>query len=160
MVYLIIILLFLGESVLNFSNSNWQAIITPVNADIFKILMREADKDEQQIEFLVSGFKQGFDTGYCGPTQRRHTSRNLPFRIGTPLDLWNKVMKEVEAKCYAGPFTESDLPFQNFIQSPLGLVPKAGGIMRLIFHLSYNFSDNETDNSINFFIPDDLCSVH
>ena len=31
-------------------------------------------------------------------------------------------MKEVELKRVAGPFT--DIPFDNFIQSPIGLVPK------------------------------------
>ena len=39
--------------------------------------------------------------------------------------LWNKVMKEVEAKRFAGPFEK--IPFDNFIQSPIGLVPKDGG---------------------------------
>ena len=36
-------------------------------------------------------------------------------------------MKEVEAKHYAGPF--KTIPFENFIQSPIGLVPKDNGKM-------------------------------
>ena len=44
-------------------------------------------------------------------------------------------MKEVQLKRFAGPFSEP--PFQNYIQSPLGLVPKDNGSStRLIFHLS------------------------
>ena len=54
----------------------------------------------------------------------------------TEIILWNKVMKEVKEKRFAGPFKE--IPFEHFIQSPIGLVPKDGGkYYRLIFHLSY-----------------------
>ena len=65
-------------------------------------------------------------------------------------------MKEVKLGHYAGPFFGQP-PFENFMQSPIGLVPKAGGQTRLIFHLSYNFS--ESDKSFNFHTPDHLCSV-
>ena len=52
-------------------------------------------------------------------------------------------------------------PYENYIQSPIGLVPKAGNKTRLIFHLSYNFSDNlEEDGSLNYFTPKEKCSVH
>ena len=45
-------------------------------------------------------------------------------------------MKEIAEKRMAGPF--EDIPFEHFIQSPIGLVPKDGGKKtRLIFHLSY-----------------------
>ena len=46
-----------------------------------------------------------------------------------------------------------------FIQSPIGLVPKAGGQTRLIFHLSYNF-DEETMRSVNHYTPPKLYMVH
>ena len=67
-------------------------------------------------------------------------------------------MKEVKLGRYAGPFEK--IPFENFIQSPIGLVPKAGGQTRLIFHLSYNFSENlQKDGSLNYFTPSEKCSV-
>ena len=44
-------------------------------------------------------------------------------------------MDEVRAKRYAGPY--SQVPFNHYIQSPVGLVPKQSGKPRLIFHLSY-----------------------
>ena len=45
-------------------------------------------------------------------------------------------MLEVEKKRYAGPFEE--IPYEYFIQSAIGLVPKdKGKKARLIFHLSY-----------------------
>ena len=65
-------------------------------------------------------------------------------------------MKEVKHRRFAGPLKR--IPFKNYyIQSPVGLVPKAGGKTRLIFHLSYDFS--ETNTSLNKNTPDDMCSV-
>ena len=46
-------------------------------------------------------------------------------------------MKEVSLGRIAGPFEK--IPFTNFMQSPIGLVPKTGGKTHLIFHLSFNF---------------------
>ena len=66
-------------------------------------------------------------------------------------------MKQVAERRYAGPFEQ--IPFQNYIQSPIGLVPKAGNKTRLIFHLSYNFSDKPEDCSLNGCTPKELCSV-
>ena len=65
-------------------------------------------------------------------------------------------MKEVKLKRYAGPF--SDIPFKNFIQSPIRLVPKDGGSdTRLIFHLLYDF--DEKFKSVNHYTAKDKCSV-
>ena len=70
-------------------------------------------------------------------------------------DLWNKIMAEVELGRYAGPF--SDIPFEYYIQSPVGLVPKDGGKKtRLIFHLSYPKTGT---TSVNANTPEELCSV-
>ena len=65
-------------------------------------------------------------------------------------------MKEVGEGCFAGPFHQP--PFENFVQSPIGLVPKDGNKTRLIFHLSYDFQSG--NSSINSWTPDELCSVH
>ena len=87
-------------------------------------------------------------------------SDKLPFKGGTPTILWNKVMKEVAENRYAGPFEQ--IPFENYIQSPIGLVPKSGNKTRLIFHLSYNFGkeDEPECKSFNYHMPYNLCSVH
>ena len=63
-------------------------------------------------------------------------------------------MKEVEAKIYVGLFDE--IPFRNYIQSPIGLVPKSNGDVRLIFHLSY---PRKGKKLVNVCTPKDLCSV-
>ena len=69
--------------------------------------------------------------------------------------MWSKMMKEVKLGRHAGPFRT--IPYDNYMQSPIGLVPKAGNQMRLIFHLSYNFGPNE--KSLNFHTPEELCRV-
>ena len=50
-------------------------------------------------------------------------------------------------------------PFEFYIQSPIGLVPKAGNKTRLIFHLSYDFGEKFEEKSINFHTPDADCTV-
>ena len=66
-------------------------------------------------------------------------------------------MKEVKEGRYAGPF--ANVPFDNYIQSPIGLVPKDGGNKtRLIFHLSHP-RDPERGTSVNGSTPEELTSV-
>ena len=69
--------------------------------------------------------------------------------------MWDKVMKEVREKRYAGPFEKP--PFKHFMQSPIGLVPKSNGQTRLIFHLSYDFESG--GKSFNYHTPEELGSV-
>ena len=86
----------------------------------------------------MDGFRYGFDLEYRGDSKVRRYSPNLKIRqgVGSEVEMWNKVMKEVRDKRYAGPFEEP--PFDHFIQSPIGLVPKDKSTKtRLIFHLSY-----------------------
>ena len=65
-------------------------------------------------------------------------------------------MKEVKLKRYAEPF--NDIPYKNYVQSPIGLVPKAGGKTRLIFHLSYDFKRTRNE-SVNAYTRDEVCTV-
>ena len=102
-------------------------------------------------------FATGFDIGYQGPTQCRSCSNNIPLMVGSYEELWAKVLKEVDQGRVAGPFNE--VRFDNFIQSPVGLVPKSGGKTRLIFHLSYDFEGQEPSGSVNKWTPKHLCSV-
>ena len=107
-------------------------------------MLRFHNYDKDDTSFLEDGFWNGFDIGYEGPAERQSTARNLPLRVGSKIQLWNKIMKEVELGRVAGPFDQ--VPFHQFIQSPIGLVPKAGsnsGKTRLIFHLSYDFKNSD-----------------
>ena len=121
-------------------------------------LLEETKYDPKEISYLRDGFTNGFDIGYQGPTARQSKAANIPLNpaIGNQTDLWNKLMKEVKLGRVAGPF--ENIPFDNYIQSPIGLVPKSGGKARLIFPLSYDF-DEERNHSLNYFTPKDICSV-
>ena len=133
------------SEILEYYNPDLENIVTPFNVDLFEDLLKASQYDQTETEFLVKGFHEGFDIGYQGPTIRQSTSKNIPFTIGDKHDMWSKVMKEVKEGCYAGPFNE--IPFDNYIQSPIGLVPKAGNKTRLIFHLSYDFDKTKNNQS-------------
>ena len=106
-----------------FENFDLKTIMTPVKPDVFEKLLQEAHYDPQEINFLINGFRNGFDIGFRGSIQGiQRYAPNLPFRVGNEIVLWNKIMKEVSLKRYAGPYLK--VPFDEFIQSPVGLVPK------------------------------------
>ena len=147
------------ELVADYTNYKWQSIVTPIKVDNFDSLLEESSFDRQKRGFLIQGFRHGFDIGYHGPMNRRHKSSNIPLRVGTKTELWNKIMKEVQLSRFAGPYREEDLPFKEFIQSPVRLVLKSGNKTRLIFHLSYNFGEQIGEQSINFHTPQRLCTV-
>ena len=94
---------------------------------MFKQLLIQANYDPGEIEFLYNGFKKGFPIGYMGPQDRVQYARNLPLRCGSKTQLWNKMMKEVQLKRFAGPFEH--VPYDRFIQSPAGLVPNSQMIL-------------------------------
>ena len=124
-------------------------IITPVNVGRLHGLLTYYGYDTGKTKKLVSGFQHGFRLEYHGSRLVKQTAPNLKLSLGTEVDLWNKVMKEVEKGRYTGPF--KDIQFEYYIQSPIGLVSKDGGKdTRLIFHLSYPRSGD----SVNSGTPD------
>ena len=141
-------------------NGDLVNIVTPVNILKLQQMLIESNYDAEETTFLVNGFTHGFDIGYEGPVQRRSTSDNIPLTVGNKTILWNKLIKEVKHGRVAGPFEE--IPFENFIQSPIGLVPKAGGDRGetiLIFYLSYSFKNNNL-KSLNFYTLRERCTVN
>ena len=158
--YVLVIQLFCfiesDEQVMYFENFDLENVITPVNVSALEKLLIQTQYNPEKTEFLVDGFKEGFDLSYDGPNDVKITSPNLKIRgVGNNTILWNKVMKEVKLKRYAGPFTS--IPYENFIQSPIGLVLKDNGKdVRLIFHLSY---PRGTGKSVNSNTSKELSSV-
>lgn len=137
-------LTFILTDVLQAQNFDLDNICTPINTANFGKLLQDTKYDREKTDFILNGFKKGFSLHYIGPTNRTDTSRNLRLNIGSELELWNKVMNEVKLKRYAGPFSSIPVSFKDsFVQSPLGLVKKAGFTedgkpkTRLIFHLSH-----------------------
>ena len=121
---------------LHYSNLDLNSIVTPVNYEKLQSLLIDTKYDRDLTDFLVDGFKNGFSLEYQGSRHRRMQAPNLKFTIGNKVELWNKVMKEVGLGRYAGPYDRP--PFEYYVQSPIGLVPKDEGRQtRLIFHLSY-----------------------
>ena len=136
-------------------NYNLTNIFTPINADKFEQLLIETGYNKQKREFVIHGFRHGFDLRYQGEKKVKQTAPNLKLHVGTKTILWNKIIKEVQAQRVAGPFEE--IPYEYFIQSPVGLVPKDNGTKtRLIFHLSH---PRGTGLSVNDGIPEEECSV-
>ena len=128
--------------------------MTPLDVDTYEKMLRESKFPDEKLEYLVSGFRNGFDLMYQGPRFVNRLALNLPLTAGSLTELWNKVMTEVIEGHFAGPF--ESVPFKFFIQSPIGLVPKdKGKKTRLIFHLSYP----KKGNSVNSGIPEELCTV-
>ena len=144
-----------SEEVLYYENFDLSQIETPVKVEVLHDLLNQSGYDVVGTEYLVKGFRDGFELEYQGDTKVKMKAPNLRLRVGSKLELWNKMMKEVKDKRFAGPFEE--VPFEYFIQSPVGLVPKDNGTKtRLIFHLSYPRQGNK---SVNAGIPHDKCTV-
>ena len=143
------------DHILDFKNNNLKDIVTPVKADKLKELLQTYKYDIHKTEFLFKGFSEGFSLKYKGPLNKaKRLAPNLKLRVGSKLELWNKVMKEVELGRFAGPFETP--PFDHFVQSPIGLVPKDKGTKtRLIFHLSYP----RGGESVNAGISKEVCAV-
>ena len=140
---------------MEFVNHNLSEIVTPINPRVLRKILKETNYDANKTEFLCEGFTNGFSLNYQGKLKGiQRYAPNLKLRVGSETELWNKVMKEVQLGRFAGPFEKP--PFENFVQSPIGLVPKDKGLKtRLIFHLSYP----KTGESVNLGIPKSFCTV-
>ena len=136
-------------------NQNLEEIITPVDHKKLESLLTKAKYDPVKTKYLCEGFREGFSLKYQGNLKTvQREAPNLKLRVGTHVELWNKVMKEVQLGRYVGPFEKP--PFDNYVQSPIGLVPKDKGLKtRLIFHSSYP----KNGESVNSGIPKEFCTV-
>ena len=110
---------------LYYNNMDLENIETPINAEILKQLLIESNYAVEEIDYIFNGFTKGFSLEYQASTEVKQSAPNLKLRVGSKLELWNKMMAQVKDKRFAGPFKE--IPFQYFIQSPVGLVQKIMG---------------------------------
>ena len=56
----------------------------------------EVNYHKRETQYICRGFKEGFDLGYRGLTNRQDQSSNLPFTVCNTTELWNKVIEEVK----------------------------------------------------------------
>ena len=118
--------------------------------------------DMNMVDYLLSGFKQGFRIGYEGLDFPLIT-KNLPSATDNPEQVTAAIIKELERGHTAGLFTQP--PFENFRCSLLGAVPKKDGTHRLIIDLSspsglsINDFISKEDYSVTFSKFDDVVSM-
>ena len=115
------------KEVLQAMNHDLVNISTPIDVVELETLLNKTNYNPKETAYLIKGFTKGFSLGYKGPKERKDTASNIPFTpgIGDKVHMWNKIIKEVQLGCFAGPYEK--IPFENYVQSPIGLVPKAGG---------------------------------
>ena len=137
----------------NYDLSN---IYTVVKRIVFAQMLTEAGYDTEETQFIYNESTKGFPLGYAGPNNRQQKSPNMPRRYGSKIQLWNKMVKEVNLKRFAGPFPS--IPFSNYVQSPVNLVPKKSEDNSKQTCLVFNLSWPKLMSS-NDYTPKELCSV-
>lgn len=130
---------------------------TPINVSRLETLLKQSKYPMEKTRNLIKGFSEGFNMGFNGPRNVRREAPNMRFQVGTKIDLWNKIMKEVKEGHTAGPYRGLEqLPLEYFWQNPVGLIPKKGnsGETRMIVNLSYR-----DGYSVNHFTNKEECTV-
>lgn len=106
---------------------------TPVKSDILRQYLTGYNNEEKQ--FLVTGFRDGFHVPFEGVISEERPIRNHPSAVCNKAEVNKKLGDELSAKRIMGPFRDKP---PNLICSPLALVPKKEpGKFRLIQDLSY-----------------------
>ncbi len=117
--------------------------------------------DEGKTKYLVQGFKQGFCIGHKG-TLAKGNPKNHRIVAQYPHVIAHK-LKELCQGRIAGPFKTK--PVKNFINNPLGLVPKTTESGDCLLELypgvpsSYHMITDLKKSGVNATIPKDCSSV-
>ena len=131
--------------------SNLIKLPSPIKADRLDLYLNGYDFLKRK--YLVDGFKFGFrlnnySFNHSDNDKTLKSALNLPDIVDT------KLKKESSAGRILGPLSKP--PFERFVMSPLGLVPKKlPGEFRVIHHLSY-----PQGSSVNDGIDKEHSSVH
>ena len=126
--------------------------ITPIKANRFETMLK-GHPNQDLVNYVITGFKQGFSPKYQGPRVNRQP-KNLKSAFQFKDKLWNSLMKEVQLGQMIGPFSLQ--PIEPLICLLIGMVEKKNSSdMRRITHLSY-----PKGSSINAFIDPADAETH
>ena len=104
-------------------------------------------------KYLLDGFTDGFRLG-CLVPPKANIAKNHKSVYDHPEVIKKHITKGIALGRIAGPFTKP--PLENFISSPLGIVPKSEpGKYRIIHDLSY-----PKNASVNTGVPRENAEVH
>ncbi|XP_071141913.1 uncharacterized protein [Mytilus edulis] len=123
---------------------------SPINIKQLQLFLRDYP-NQQDKQILFNGFKFGFSLDLHGP-RFPFESKNLKSVLSNPIGARLKIESEISLGRIAGPLCKR--PISNLRCSPIGLVPKKTGGLRLITHLSY-----PPLSSVNDFIDEKFTSV-
>ena len=108
------------------------SILTPINVDFLRSCLTN-HPDRELVDFLLQGFSQEFDIGYCGPINLGQT-RNLLSACNNPVAVKESIQKELLRGHTSGPFDQP--PYTVLHCSPIGAIPKKDNTHRIILDLS------------------------
>ena len=118
-------------------------IITPINVDVLERYLQRYPCPGSR-EYLLAGFRHGFDIGYRGTFQNVDSRpENLRSARDNPEGVTQAIAKELRRGHTSGPFPHP--PFTHTHCSPLGAAPKPDGSVRLILDLSSPRGDSVND---------------
>ena len=123
---------------------------TPVNST--KLHNYLLGYDSKKLQYIIEGFQQGFHLGYTGPPLSL-ISKNHKSTVSFASVIDDFIADGITNNRIAGPFASP--PFEHFVSSPLGVVPKSEqGKYRVIHDLSF-----PKHHSVNYHIPQENSTV-
>nr|XP_010778599.1 PREDICTED: uncharacterized protein LOC104953359 [Notothenia coriiceps] len=129
---------------------------TPINIPQLAAAL-STHQDSAFVDYLLSGFSQGFRVGVLSSPTVTFVAKNLQSAAKEPNIVSQLIDKELLKGYIIGPFSSS--PFSVFRSNPIGIATrKYSGKKRLIFDLSAPRSDPFC--SVNSIIPPDQFSLH
>ena len=123
----------------------WALGSSPIKTSELAVLLSESPL-KQTADYLLNGFTHGFKINYEGQ-RNRCEYRNLLSVIQNPIEAQKRLNNEISLGRMAGPFCHK--PISNLRCSPIGLVLKKTGGLRLITHLSHPPNDSINDDYID-----------
>jgi hypothetical protein len=141
----------------NIGDQEGLALPTPIDSEKLKRWLQ----GYPQANTLIHQFKHGFNLK--ASTNQSFHSNNHKSAHQNPEIVTQKLQKELKAGRIAGPFPKP--PFEPFMVSPLGLVPKKDGGFRVIHDLSYpkghsvNDSIHHSDSTVQYAKIDDAIKI-